>query len=284
MTSILSLTELASVRHMVARIRSEVPATLVQASLFGSRARGDARIDSDVDVLLVFRWLPVDREPQATQAENVAASVAAGSGVPVNVWSVSLMDLVLGKRTPMLIDALDDSILIWSGGSPVEPVAFTPADAIRCGDALLARVTEGSQEFAAACARARWAEAARRARDDIVRLCTAWLLLHGMTRPRRAEAVRRFADSAYVAGGLPTDVREVLDWAARSFGPDGRDAAGPVSVPPRGMATLGPTIDHLRALVRVADERLRNEPPLPPTAPPIAPPRPRGTSLAPSGV
>ncbi len=260
--AVLASPELIAVRRLVARVAREVTSPLLLASLFGSRARGDARADSDIDVLLVFRWLPPDREPHATQAERIAASVAADTAVPVNVWCVSLRDLVVGNRTPMLIDALDDSILIWSGGSPVEAVTFTPADAIRCGDALLARVAEGSGVFASARVQERWGEAARRARDDIVRLCTAWLLLHGVTRPRRAEAVRRFARAAYATVGLPTDVREILAWAARSFGPDGRDEVGPVPVPPGGLASIGPAIDHLRALVRAAEADLRRGAPL----------------------
>jgi hypothetical protein len=242
---------------LVNRVVAEVPATLIQAALFGSKARGDARADSDVDVLLIFRWLPTDREPQAGQAEAIAQAIAAEYGVPVTVWSVSLVDLVEGQRTPMLIDALEDALPIWCGGRPVRPVPFTPADALYCGGALLARVAEGSQAFAAARAIDNLGAASTRARDDVVRLCTAWLLLQGITRPRRAEAVRIFASMAYRPDTPPADVRDLLDWVISSFASDGRDDGSPVPAPPAGLAAVGHSIDHLRELVRSTADRLR---------------------------
>lgn len=251
------MAETEAVCLLVRRVVAEVPATLVQAALFGSKARGAARPDSDVDVLLIFRWLPPDREPQARHAEEIARIVAAETGVPVTVWSISLTDLVQGQRTPMLIDALEDAVSIWCGDRPVPSLPFTPADALYCGGALLARVAEGSEEFAAARATAHWNAASKRARDDVVRLCIAWLLMHGITRPRRADAVRAFADLAYGPAGPPSAVEDLLAWVAMSFGDDGRDDQCPVPPPPEGLANVGPTVDHLRDLVHTAADRLR---------------------------
>lgn len=226
--------DLDAVRLLLRRVRAEVPARLVHASLFGSRARCDARPDSDLDVLLVFHRLPWDREPQASIAERIAADAAGETGVPVTVWSVSLPDLAPGERTPMLVDALDDSVPLWWEDEPLRPVAFTPADAVRCVGALLARVGEGSDEFAWHLGRGDEPAALRRLRDDLVRLATGLLLLRGVTRPRRGEAaealLRGLAPSA-----LPPPVRAALGWAAAGFGPHGRDEDAALSPPPGGL-------------------------------------------------
>src|SRR5688572_20219863 len=111
--------ELAAIRELVTRVRQRVGADLVEASLFGSRARGTARPDSDVDILLIFRELPWDREPYATRAEEIAEEVAGETGVPVTVWSVSLIDLQRGNRTPMLVDAMEDALRVWCSGRPL---------------------------------------------------------------------------------------------------------------------------------------------------------------------
>ena len=114
LASVLTHVETAAVAELIDRVRRDIPAALVQASLFGSRARGDARRDSDIDVLLVFQRLPPDREPHASRAEAIAEQVAARTGIPVTVWSVSLPDLERGWRTPMLVDALADSVVLLS--------------------------------------------------------------------------------------------------------------------------------------------------------------------------
>ncbi|HWK90452.1 MAG TPA: nucleotidyltransferase domain-containing protein [Longimicrobium sp.] len=242
--------------ELVARVRREVRAELVQALLFGSRARRQARPDSDVDVLLVFRHLPPDREPHAGHAESIAAEVAAGRGVPVSVWSVSLPDLDAGHRTPMLVDALDDAVPLWPPHAPAPRVAFTPRDALFCASSLLDRVEEGSAEAAASLAAGDGAWMVR-ARDDLVRLCTAALLLAGETRPRRGDAVRRFLASNPRALPLSRADRAVLAWAARSYPPGHAEEAAPVPPPPLPFAPIAGLIDRLRTLVRRRGRRAR---------------------------
>lgn len=243
--------QLAAARELVRRVRLRVPAVLFRALLFGSRARGQGRPDSDVDVLLVFRALPPDREPHATIAEALGDGVAAETGVPVQPWSVSLEDLACGCRTPMLVDALDDGVPLWPAGAPPLRIAYTPHDALFCARALLDRVEEGGWEVADRLGEGDARSAAERLRDDVVRMCTAALLLEGETRPRRAEAVRRFAERH----GAPPEVAPVLAWAARSFGPAGKDA-GPVPPPPGGFARAARAVDALRARVARGAERL----------------------------
>lgn len=236
--------------ELIRRVRHGVRAELVQAALFGSKARGQGRPDSDVDVLLVWRRLPPDREPHAGDAEAIAARVAAETGVPLGVWSVSLADLERGWRTPMLVDALADAVPLWPPSLSVPRVPFTPEDAVYCAGQLLDRVAEGGDAVARQLRAGdpRWA---RRLRDDLMRLCTAVLVLAGDTRPRRGDAVRAVLTHHPL---LPLDPHErtALAWAARSY-PAGHvelDDESPVSPPPVPLAPLLALMERLRALVR----------------------------------
>jgi hypothetical protein len=243
----LSEPEVAAADEVVRRVLAHVPAQLELALLFGSKARRAARADSDVDVLLVFRRLPWDREPQAGMAEEIASEVAAETGVPVATWTVSLMDLERGRRTPMLVDALNDGVPLWPRDAVCGGLRFTPDDAVSCAGALLQRVREGSAEAAEHLRAGDMQAAATRARDDLVRLCTAALLLRGETRPRRAGAVLRAAERPDLPVG--DGDRAVLRWAARSYGTQGKDAALPVPPPPGGFRSVAREIDRLRAWV-----------------------------------
>lgn len=234
----------------------QVPARLQRAVLFGSVARGEGRPNSDLDVLLVFNSLPPDREPQAGIAEAVADAVAARTGVPLEVWSVSLADLAVGHRTPMLVDALDDGIPLWPPGAPRLAVRFTPVDAAFCVAALLRRVEEGSAAVLAARCRGQPVAVCRRVRDDLVRCCTAALLLAGVTRPRRAAAVRA-ACLVPALGDVARRHAAVLAWAADSFGPGGRAEELPLLPPPGGCGAAARAVEALRgrlaALLEVAE-------------------------------
>jgi hypothetical protein len=232
--------------EVVRRVRVAVPAELRHALLFGSRARGEGRPDSDVDVLLVFRALPPDREPHAGIAERLANGVAAESGIPVAVWSVSLPDLRRGRRTPMLVDALDDAVPLWPPHRPAPRVGYTPEDALFCTAALLDRVGEGSVEVEDAVRFGDLPGAAVRVRDDLVRMCTAALLLEGVTRPRKGDAVRAFVRRNRV----PARLMPVMRWAAASYGDD----LGP---PPGGMAAAADAVQALRERVDRGRRELR---------------------------
>lgn len=246
--------ECAAVMEVVRQVRRRVAAPLDRALLFGSRARRQARPDSDVDVLLVFRRLPPDREPYASQAERIADQVARRRGVPVGVWSVAREDLVSGRRTPMLVDALEDAVPIWPDAEPPR-ASFTPADAVFCVERLLDRVEEGGDEVARrrAAGDEGWM---RRVRDDLVRLCTALLLLAGETRPRRGEAVRRFLerDPRFPLSRMESGV---LAWAARSY-PAGHlelDDEPPVPPLPYPADAALDLVERMRAEVKARHRR-----------------------------
>lgn len=240
--------ERAAAMEIVRQVRRRVGARLECALLFGSKARGRARPDSDVDVLLVFRRLPPDREPHASHAERVADEVARRTGVPVGVWSVSREDLEEGRRTPMLVDALDDAVPLWPDADPPR-APFTPRDAAFCAARLLERVDEGGEEVARTLAEGdgRWM---RRLRDDLVRLCTAVLLLAGDTRPRRGDAVRAFLARNPRFPLSPAE-RGVLAWAARSYPPGHLELDDDHPVPhlPTSPDVALDLVDRLRALV-----------------------------------
>jgi predicted nucleotidyltransferase len=241
--------ERAAAMEIVRQVRRRVAALLDCALLFGSKARRQARPDSDVDVLLVFRRLPPDREPYASQAERIADQVARRTGVPVGVWSVSREDLAPGRRTPMLVDALDDAVPLWPDAGPPR-AGFTPADAAFCAARLLDRVDEGSAQVSGSLAAGDegWM---RRVRDDLVRLCTAALLLAGETRPRRGDAVRRFIERNPRLP-LSTYERAALAWAARSYPPGHLelDDDHPVPHPPASADAMLDLVERMRALVQ----------------------------------
>lgn len=237
---------------MVRRVRAEVPAQLLWVLLFGSQARGEARPGSDVDLLWIFAALPPDREPHATHVELLTDEVARRTAVPLASWSVSAIDLRVGMRTPMLVDALADAALLWSGRPPPPRLPLTAADALQCTAALFDRVSEGAWEAGAALRAGDVAAAARRLRDDAVRLCTAALLLRGITRPRRADAALALLESGLCAGDAA--VENLLLWTVSEFGPAGEDEHWPVSVPPCGFAAA---FDALDTLHRCVDARAR---------------------------
>lgn len=65
---LLGAREESAVREFAAAVRAALGANLVELRLFGSRARGEARPDSDIDVLVVVSNDRVDAEDRAIDA------------------------------------------------------------------------------------------------------------------------------------------------------------------------------------------------------------------------
>ena len=66
MAAVLRPNEQATLRALAAHLRAQFPDTLVQLLLYGSRARGDASPESDIDVLAVF-----SRRPGAEEEDSI---------------------------------------------------------------------------------------------------------------------------------------------------------------------------------------------------------------------
>jgi hypothetical protein len=115
-----------------------------------------------------------------------------------------------------------------------------------CVRSLLQRVVEGSEEVVAARAVGDRHAAARRVRDDLVRLCTANHLLDRNTRPRCAVAIREFTRRYGRVGGLGPRWPTLARWAVHSYGPTGKDEDAPVPLPPGGLAAACRTVEVLR--------------------------------------
>jgi hypothetical protein len=177
--------------------------------------------------------------------------------VPVGAWCVAREDLQPGRRTPMLVDALDDAVALWPADQPPPRAELAPADALFCAARLLDRVEEGSAEVAERLA-AGDADWARRVRDDLVRLCTAVLLLAGETRPRRGDAVRRFLEREPRWIRTAAE-RAVLAWAARSYPPGHLELEdeSPVAPPPVPVDAVLDLAQRLRELVLCRGRRAR---------------------------
>jgi len=229
--------ERAAVAELLERVRERGWPPLLRAALFGSKARGDYDGHSDVDVLVVCDVAPEARAPAGELVGRIAEGVAARSGVRLEPWTVCADDLRPGQRTPMLVDAVHDAVPLWPPGAPPLRARFMPADAVFCASRLLEWVEAGGAVTRRALQEGCWAEAAARARDDIVRLATAALLLAGDTRHRRVGSLRRF-DRIFVRGGyVPPAVRPALAWAAAAYPPDGGRGHEDPPASPRALRT-----------------------------------------------
>jgi len=89
------------------------------ACAFGSAARGDGDVDSDVDVLLVHPPFPGEAGPRRTK--NVIDAVAAVLTAPTAASPVE------AARWPQHIDKLRAHVLLWSG-NPLQVVDLSFAE------------------------------------------------------------------------------------------------------------------------------------------------------------
>lgn len=78
-TTALSPQVQSAVAEFVTRVRAALGQNLVDVRLFGSRARGDSRPDSDIDIALVV-------EADRTRAEDVAIDIAFDVNVASDLY------------------------------------------------------------------------------------------------------------------------------------------------------------------------------------------------------
>lgn len=209
--------EHGATRELVRRLFAAPARPPERIILFGSRARGDFRPGSDVDLLLLCDEDHLARRPLARAHRFMAREVAWDRGVDLETWTLTGADLEAGRRTPMLVDALDDGIDLWPTGKPPLRLRFTPADAVFCAECLLRWVDAGGRACRQALRQGRDQEAATQARDDIVRLASTALLLLGETRHRGRGSLRLFEDTLVRGDLISPAVRQALDWAAGAF-------------------------------------------------------------------
>lgn len=77
--AVLTQNEQAAVREFVSRVVEQVPADIEYVTLFGSKARADARADADLDILLV-----VDSDDW--RIRHTVSSIAADVGLSHDVF------------------------------------------------------------------------------------------------------------------------------------------------------------------------------------------------------
>jgi len=102
--AVLSQRESEALREFAARIRTALGTNLRELRLFGSKARGDARPDSDLDVLVVVGGNRADAEDQAI---DVAFDVNVASDLYISprvVTAESLADPVW--RTTLFVQTV----------------------------------------------------------------------------------------------------------------------------------------------------------------------------------
>jgi len=102
--STLSQQESAALREFAARIRAALGSNLQELRLFGSKARGDARPDSDLDVLVVVAG---DRVGAEDRAIDIAFDVNVASDLYISprvVTAESLADPVW--RTTLFVQTV----------------------------------------------------------------------------------------------------------------------------------------------------------------------------------
>ncbi|HEY8487358.1 MAG TPA: nucleotidyltransferase domain-containing protein [Limnochordales bacterium] len=92
---------------------------LVAVAVFGSVARGTPRPDSDVDLLVVVRDLPLSRLARVQEFEEVEARVAgllqslAGQGVLTELSPVLKTPEEVEAGSPLLLDMVYDARILY---------------------------------------------------------------------------------------------------------------------------------------------------------------------------
>jgi hypothetical protein len=122
--AVIALTRLRT--KLVEELRREIAGwetAPIHASLFGSTARGDGDIHSDID-LFVVRPAAVDEEDRQwrTQADGLAAKIERWTGNRASIVDIAETEIArLRTKRPPIVDSLN-SDAIPLGGSPIAPL------------------------------------------------------------------------------------------------------------------------------------------------------------------
>ena len=94
------------------QLRAQLGARLRAIVLFGSRARGDARLDSDIDLLVVADGLP--RDPISRLTELRRPLVDLGLALPGSLSLVARTPSEVDSNlTPLLLDVCAEGICLF---------------------------------------------------------------------------------------------------------------------------------------------------------------------------
>ncbi len=101
---------------------------LVSLVVFGSVARGDARRDSDIDLLIVCRELPRSRLARQVMFEKVEEMISSDvedlwrRGYLVDFSPILLTVEEARKHRPIYLDMVQDAVIVFDRGSFMERV------------------------------------------------------------------------------------------------------------------------------------------------------------------
>jgi predicted nucleotidyltransferase len=105
-------------RRVVQTLAERYGSDLVAAVLFGSVARGEAGLGSDVDLILVFRTPPAGRQPRfrlfydALMVHRAALDEAVRQGIGIDWSPVILSAAEASEPSPLYLDLVDDAVLL----------------------------------------------------------------------------------------------------------------------------------------------------------------------------
>lgn len=105
-------------------LRGALGERLVSVAVFGSVARGEARPDSDVDVLIVAEGLPEDAGSRMEEVSEVRWRLkhtreyaeARRRGVPRRISEILLTPEEVRKHPPILLDMTEDAVILYDRG------------------------------------------------------------------------------------------------------------------------------------------------------------------------
>jgi predicted nucleotidyltransferase len=103
----------AALQVFASRLRAELGPMLVDLRLFGSAARGEARRDSDIDVLVVVQPAS-ERRRLATQVVDIAFDVNLAHDVYISprVVTPEILNHPVWRETPFLRNVARESVPI----------------------------------------------------------------------------------------------------------------------------------------------------------------------------